>query len=88
MLILLPTDSKKLLMQWRGPYSVEMETKTYHVNMFMKYISREPDVVVNVVPTKMEDGGTVAVASVIHQDIDPELGEVPDLEGCRQKEGV
>ena len=24
----------------------------------------------------------------IHQDVDPELGEVPDLEGYRQREGV
>ena len=44
-LILLPTDSNKLLMQWRGPYTVESrvgandyrvkmgsKTKTYHVN--------------------------------------------------------
>ena len=34
------------------------------------------------------DGATVAVAGVIHQDVDPELGEVPDLEGYRQREGV
>ena len=34
------------------------------------------------------DGATIAVASVIHQDVDPELGEVPDLEGYRQREGV
>ena len=90
MLILLLTERNKLLMQWRGPYTVEMgsKTKTYHVNMLKKYISREPDVVVDVVPTKMEDGGTVAVASVLHQDIDPDMGEVTDLECCRQKEEV
>ena len=82
-------------MQWRGPYTVESrvgandyrvkmgsKTKTYHVNMLKKYISREPEG--NVVP--VDD--TVAVAGVIHQDVDPELGEVPDLEGYRQKEGV
>ena len=34
------------------------------------------------------DGATVAVACVIHQDVDPELGEVPDLESYRQREGV
>ena len=34
------------------------------------------------------DGATIAVAGVIHQDVDPELGEVPDLEGYRQREGV
>ena len=98
-LILLPTDSNKLLMQWRGPYTVESrvgandyrvkmgsKTKTYHVNMLKKYISREPEG--NVVPVDSTDGATVAVAGVIHQDVDPELGEVPDLEGYRQREGV
>ena len=98
-LILLPTDSNKLLMQWRGPYTVESrvgandyrvkmgsKTKTYHVNMLKKYISREPEE--NVVPVDDTDGATVAVAGVIHQDVDPELGEVPDLEGYRQREGV
>ena len=86
-LILLPTESNKFLMQWRGQYIVESrvgaydyrvkmgsKTNTYHVNMLMKYIARQPDVEVNVVPTNEEDGATVAVASVIHQDIDLELG--------------
>ena len=86
-------------MQWRGPYTVESrvgandyrvkmgsKTKTYHVNMLKKYISREPEG--NVVPVDDTDGATVAVAGVIHQDVDPELGEVPDLEGYRQREGV
>ena len=86
MLILLPTDSNKLLMQWRGPYTVESRVgangyrvkmgskmKTYHVNMLKKYISREPE------------GNVVTVDST---DPDPELGEVPDLEGYRQREGV
>ena len=48
-LILLPTNSNKLLMQWRGPYTLESrvgandyrvkmgsKTKTYHVNMLKK----------------------------------------------------
>ena len=86
-------------MQWRGPYTVESrvgandyrvkmgsKTKTYHVNMLKKYISREPEE--NVVPVDDTDGATVAVAGVIHQDVDPELGEVPDLEGYHQREGV
>ena len=99
LLILLPTDSNKLLMQWRGPYTVESrvgandyrvkmgsKTKTYHVNMLKKYISREPEG--NVVPVDDTDGATIAVAGVIDQDVDPELGEVPDLEGYRKREGV
>ena len=56
--------------------------------MLKKFIAREPDVEVNVVSTNEEDCATVAVASVIHQDVDPDLGEVPDLEGYRQREGV
>ena len=40
------------------------------------------------VPADATDGATVAVASVIHQDVDPELGEVPDLEDYRQRERV
>ena len=52
-LILLPTDSNKLLMQWRGPYTLKClvgandyrkkmvsKTKTYHVNMLKEYIPR------------------------------------------------
>ena len=66
-LILLPTDSNKLLMQWRGPYIVESrvgasdyrikigsKTKTYHLNMLKKYIAREPEV--DVVHTSNKDG--------------------------------
>ena len=62
------------------------KTKTYQVNMLKKYISREPEG--NVVPVDATEGTTAAVAGVIHQDVDLELGEVPDLEGYRQREGV
>ena len=54
--------------------------------MLKQYISREPEG--KVVPVDDTDGTTVAVAGVIHQDIAPELGEVPDWEGYRQREGV
>ena len=49
--------------------------------MLKKSISREPDVEGNVVPVDSEEGANVAVASVIHQNVDPALGEVQDLEG-------
>ena len=52
-LILLPADSNKLLMQWSGPYTVKSrvganayrvkmgsKTKTYHIHMLKKYIAR------------------------------------------------
>ena len=47
--------------------------------MLKKYIAREPKV--DVVPTSNKDDATIAVAGVIYQNTDPELGEVPDLEG-------
>ena len=64
-------------------YRIKMgsKTKTYHLNMLKKYIAREPEV--DVVHTSNQDDSTIAVAGVIYQDTDPELGEVPDLEGYR-----
>ena len=54
-LILLPTDHNKLLLQWKGPFpvvskfndndyriKVKGKVKSYHINMLKKYISR-PD---------------------------------------------
>ena len=40
------------------------------------------------VPVDDTDGATVAVAVVMHQDFNPEVGEVPDSDGYRQREGV
>ena len=90
-LILLPTDSNKLLMQWRGAYIVESrvgandyrvkmksKTKTYHANVLKMYIAREPEV--DMVHTSNKVDATIAAAGVVHQDTDPELGGVPDLE--------
>ena len=56
------------------------------MNMLKKYIAREPKV--DVVHTSNKGVATIAPAGVIYQDSDPELGEVPDLEGYHQKEGV
>ena len=35
----------------------------------------------DVLPTSLKDGAILAVARVVHQDTEPELGEVPDLRG-------
>ena len=56
-LILLPTDNNKLLLQWHGPFVVERcgngnnygvevnkRIKTYHVNMLKPYFERKSDV--------------------------------------------
>ena len=91
-LILFPTVSNKLIMQWRGPYIVKSRVgaKDYRIKLgskaktLKKYVSREPDV--DVVHTSNNDDVAIAVAGVIYQDTDPELGEVPDLEGYHQKE--
>ena len=93
------SNSNKLLMQRRRPYTVESrvganhyrinmgsKTKTYHVNMLKKYIAKEREV--DVVLTSNKDDATLAVARVIYQDTDPDMGEVLDLEGSHQKEGV
>lgn len=55
-LILLPTDNNKLLMHWKGPFSVKEvcgqndyrievndKVKTYHINMLKEYVEREPE---------------------------------------------
>ena len=54
-LVLLPTDNNKLLMQWKGPFNVVEckgdnglvldvagHRKTFHYNMVRKYVQREP----------------------------------------------
>ena len=56
-LLLLPTDHNKLLMQWRGPYKVtgkvgkmdyrldmDGKTKTFHANLLKKFFRREEQV--------------------------------------------
>ena len=53
-LILLPTDNNKLLMQWKGPFDVDKivakndyginvngKVKTYHINLLKQYILRD-----------------------------------------------
>ena len=53
-LLLLPTDNNKLLLQWKGPYDIIRKvavndyriqigenTKTFHANMLRKYVRRE-----------------------------------------------
>ncbi|KAK7091587.1 hypothetical protein V1264_009251 [Littorina saxatilis] len=57
-LILLPTDHNKLLMQWKGPYEVEAvvgindykvnvgkKSKIYHANLLKLYVKRPPEAV-------------------------------------------
>ena len=48
------------------------------MNVLRKYIAREP--YVDVVHTSNKDDATIAVARVLHQDTEPELEKVPELE--------
>ena len=48
MLLLLPTDSNKLLLQWKGPFEVvdyRIDVKgvigTYHANILTQYVERQ-----------------------------------------------
>ena len=85
-------------LQWRGPYTMEsrvgannyrvkmgFKTKTYHVNMSKKYIAREPEV--DVVHTSNKDDATTAVARVIYQDTDQELGKYETWRAIMRKKG-
>ena len=78
-LILLPTviNAVERTVESRvgaNDYRIKMgsKTKMYHVNMLKKYIAIEPKV--DVVHTSNKDDVTIAVARVIYQDTDPELG--------------
>ena len=48
------------------------------MNVLKKYIAREPEV--DAVHTSNKDDATIAVVGVVHQETDPELVEVPDLQ--------
>ena len=63
-----------------------LATKTHNVIMLKMYIAREPKV--DEVHTSNKDVAIIVVAKVIYQDTDPEMGEVPDLEGYHQREWV
>ncbi|PFX13428.1 hypothetical protein AWC38_SpisGene22484 [Stylophora pistillata] len=66
-LVLLPTDHKKLLMQWKGPFevsavmglndykvSVKGKERVYHANLLKKYFEREDPVHVRAATVEME----------------------------------
>ena len=82
----------KLLILWKGPYIMESHVgaSDYRVKIgvprqrcttwiWWEYIVRESEV--DMLPTSLKDGATLAVARMVHQDTEPEFGEVPDLRG-------
>ena len=68
MLVFLPTDTNKLLLQWKGSYDVTRvvgpndykvlmkgKEKTLHANLLKKYVVREDSPIGNVVPAVQDD---------------------------------
>ena len=89
MLLLLPTDGNKLLMQWKGPFEVlecrngnnyriqlAGRVKMFHANMLKKYTERKEE--------KDEEVEVVA-AVVFEENQDLEAGETTEFVG-EQKE--
>ena len=95
-LILLPTDKNKLLLQWKGPYNVTKKLnavdyqidvngklKTYHINMLKQYVVR------NEVSTVCPVGNDAisVVSSVVIDESLSDQGEIVDLPTVKREEG-
>ena len=85
-LLLLPTDNNKLIMQWKGPFSVteklnpydykvdvKGKIKTYHGNMLKKYYRREADLE----ETGNDEGMPISCVSVIDDNDEEIEDEIP-----------
>ena len=79
-LILLPTESNKLLMQWKGPYDINSckgsnnysvmingRSRTYHANLLKKYYEREE--------SKETVMGNTAIIEVSEDDVEATIKE-------------
>lgn len=77
-LLLLPTDNRKLLMTWKGPYKItqkvgELDYKidiqgrhqTFHVNMMKRYIIRTPEVIAQITNKPLVPNPDTAASMVI-----------------------
>ena len=80
-LLLLPTDNNKLLLQWKGPYDIIQKvavndysiqigenTNTFHANMLRKYVSRENS------DDKRINDDVVQGLQLVREDQDSQLG--------------
>ena len=103
-LILLPTEANKLIMQWKGPFPVRERTgkndykievkgksRTFHVNMLKKYISRQDEIalcsleqhghvwdIVNTAVIEEEDDDTQETEGILKEE---DLLDVPTTGG-------
>lgn len=93
-LVLLPTDSNKLLMQWQGPFTVlervrgddykirlSGRTSTYHANMLKKYWEREA-----IEKIDNEDNVSVPELSAVVVETNEEVDDEIDLYREQQSE--
>lgn len=87
-LVLLPTDRNKLLMQWKGPYHVldkiglsdyrlqlPKQTKIFHANLLRQYLEREKEVK-NTSETKETCFAAVGVVNIEDGDDGDEMGKL------------
>ena len=93
-LIMLPTDANKLLMQWKGPFKIEKKmgpndfkiridgkSKVYHANPLKKYTKREEKTTANVV--EVVSAAVVELSGSTEDDVvnDEQLLELNYLKG-------
>ena len=95
-LLLLPSDNNKLLMQWRGPFTVlekvnpydykikiQGKIKTFHGNMLKKYYRRNNENEGKIVETEEHNVETIACVSVIDETDDEVESETTQLDTNR-----
>ena len=103
-LVLLPTDSNKLLMQWKGPfkidrvigtndYKVEVKGsyKTYHANLLKEYVQRDSsDSVKSCCSLPTVSAASTAVIAYEETDSDDAIqsGDLLELNACVPKETI
>lgn len=102
-LLMMPTDKNKLLMQWKGPYQVVKKKgtldyeinvngkyKTYHVNLLKPYIRRPLDLSIGSNDEQGMNANTVAVAVIddCEEESIEEAGDLTDLPSCRSQETI
>jgi len=93
-LILLPTDSHKLLMQWKGPFEVTERvgladyrvqlpsgSKVFHINMLKQYFEREDAHGDSLQESVLESSEVVATAVLEEGDGDPLEVQLPSRTG-------
>ena len=99
-LVMLPTTSNKLLMQWMGPFpvvakvgqfdykvSVDGSLRTYHINLLKKYFRRE-EVFRSDQPTERVTDSRVALCRVADTEEMEDEFDMPDLLEVNKSEGI